>query len=200
MLAYIKGKLEDKAVNYIIVDNNDIGYKIYMGENAIESIGNMGDDIKVYTHYHVREDDISLYGFKTNEELRMFELLISVSGVGAKSALTILSNIEPSVFALAVITNDESKLVKIPGVGKKTAARIVLELKDKLKNVQSDNNINKEVEEKIVSNEKIEEAISALQVLGYNKREIERVLEKINLEELTLEEIIKQGLKYLAKR
>ena len=200
MFAYIKGKLEDKAVNYIIVDNNDIGYKIYMGENAIESIGNMGDNIKVYTHYHVREDDISLYGFKTNEELRMFELLISVSGVGAKSALTILSNIEPSVFALAVITNDESKLVKIPGVGKKTAARIVLELKDKLKNIQSDNNIDKEVEEEIVCNEKIEEAISALQVLGYNKREIERVLEKINLEELTLEEIIKQGLKYLAKR
>ena len=200
MFAYIKGKLEDKAVNYIIVDNNDIGYKIYMGENAIESIGNIGDNIKVYTHYHVREDDISLYGFKTNEELRMFELLISVSSVGAKSALTILSNIEPSVFALAVITNDESKLVKIPGVGKKTAARIVLELKDKLKNVQSDNNMEKEVEEKIVSNEKIEEAISALQVLGYNKREIERVLEKINLEELTLEEIIKQGLKYLAKR
>ena len=200
MFAYIKGKLEDKAVNYIIVDNNGIGYKIYMGENTIETIGNIGDIIKVYTHYRVREDDISLYGFKTNEELRMFELLISVSGVGAKSALTILSNIEPSVFALAVITNDESKLVKIPGVGKKTAARIVLELKDKLKNIQSDNNIDKEVEEEIVCNEKIEEAISALQVLGYNKREIERVLEKINLEELTLEEIIKQGLKYLAKR
>ena len=199
MFAYIKGKLEDKAVNYIIVDNNGIGYKIYMGENTIETIGNIGDIIKVYTHYRVREDDISLYGFKTNEELRMFELLISVSGVGAKSALTILSNIEPSVFALAVITNDESKLVKIPGVGKKTAARIVLELKDKLKDIQSDNKTDKEIKEKIVSNEKIEEAISALQVLGYNKREIERVLEKTNLEELTLEEIIKQGLKYLAK-
>ena len=130
----------------------------------------------------------------------MFELLISVSGVGAKSALTILSNIEPSSFALAVITNDESKLVKVPGVGKKTAARIVLELKDKLKNIESDYNNNNAVKETIVNDQKIDEAISALQVLGYNKREIEKVFEKLELNELSLEEIIKQGLQYLSNR
>ena len=200
MYAYIKGSLEDKASNYVVIEAMGIGYKIFMGEAAIDGIGNIGDNIKVYTHYHVREDDISLYGFKTNEELRMFELLISVSGVGAKSALTILSNIEPSAFALAVITNDESKLVKIPGVGKKTAARIVLELKDKLKDIEAKNNDNKEVKQKIINNEKIEEAISALQVLGYNKREIEKVFEKLNLKELSLENIIKQGLQYLSNR
>ena len=133
MYAYIKGKLEYKMSNYIVVENMGIGYKIFMGESAINTIGDIGQEVKIYTHYHVREDDISLYGFKTNEELRMFELLISVSGVGAKTALIMLSNIEPSNFALAVITNDTQKLVKIPGVGKKTAARIILELKDKLK-------------------------------------------------------------------
>lgn len=200
MYAYIKGSLEDKASNYVVIEAMGIGYKIFMGEAAIDGIGNIGDNVKVYTHYHVREDDISLYGFKTNEELRMFELLISVSGVGAKSALTILSNIEPSSFALAVITNDESKLVKVPGVGKKTAARIVLELKDKLKNIESDYNNNNAVKETIVNDQKIDEAISALQVLGYNKREIEKVFEKLELNELSLEEIIKQGLQYLSNR
>ena len=200
MYAYIKGSLEDKASNYVVIEAMGIGYKIFMGETAIDGIGNIGDNVKVYTHYHVREDDISLYGFKTNEELRMFELLISVSGVGAKSALTILSNIEPSSFALAVITNDESKLVKVPCVGKKTAARIVLELKDKLKNIESDYNNNNAVKETIVNDQKIDEAISALQVLGYNKREIEKVFEKLELNELSLEEIIKQGLQYLSNR
>ena len=199
MFAYIKGSLEEKSSNYVVIETMGIGYKIFMGESAINSLGEIGDNTKIYTHYHVREDEISLYGFRTNEELRMFELLISVSGVGAKSALSILANIEPSVFALAVISNDTSKLVKIPGVGAKTAARIVLELKDKLKNEQSITKENKEAKIIIIDNEKVEEAISALQVLGYNKKEIEKVFEKIDLKEMSLEEMIKQGLKYLSK-
>ena len=199
MYAYIKGKIEYKSSNYVVVDNMGIGYKIYMGDSAINTLGDIGEDVKIFTHYHVREDDISLYGFKTNEELRMFELLISVSGVGAKLAIIMLSNIEPSSFALAVITNDTAKLVKIPGVGKKTAARIILELKDKLKEETiSDNSI--EEENELLNDEKIEEAISALQVLGYGKREIERVIKKFELKDMTLEDIIKEGLKYLAKR
>ena len=199
MYSYIKGKLEYKLNNYVVVDNMGIGYKIFMGASAINSIGDIGEEVKIFTHYHVREDDISLYGFKTNEELRMFELLISVSGVGAKMALAMLSNIEPSSFALAVITNDIAKLVKIPGVGKKTAARIVLELKDKLKETEDvvENNI--EPENELLKEEKVEEAISALQVLGYGRREIEKAFEKINLKDLTLEDITKEGLKYLAK-
>ena len=200
MFAYIKGSLEEKSSNYIVVETMGIGYKIFMGESAINSLGEIGDNIKVYTHYHVREDDISLYGFKTNEELKMFELLISISGVGAKSALVMISNMEPSSFALAVISNDTSKLVKIPGVGAKTAARIVLELKDKLKNEQSITKANKQEEISVIDNEIIEEAMSALQVLGYNKREIEKVFEKLELDNLSLEDIIKQGLKYLSRR
>ncbi len=199
MFAYIKGNLVYKSSNYVVIDNGGIGYKIFMGDTSINSLGEIGTDVKIYTHYHVREDDISLYGFITNEELRMFELLIQVSGVGAKSALVMLSNIEPSTFAIAVISNDTSKLVKIPGIGAKTAARIVLELKDKLKNDQiSSNKTNKENIE--LDNEKVEEAISALQVLGFNKKEIEKVLEKIETDTLELEDIIKQGLLYLSKR
>ena len=200
MFAYIKGSLEEKSNNYIVVEAMGIGYKIFMGESSINSLGEIGDNIKIYTHYHVREDDISLYGFKTNEELRMFELLISVSGVGAKSALVMISNIEPSEFAIAVISNNTSKLIKIPGIGAKTAARIVLELKDKLKNEQTMTKESKEEKTELMDDEKVEEAISALQVLGYNKKEIEKVLDKINLEELALEDIIKKGLLYLSKR
>lgn len=199
MIAFVSGILEMKLNGYIVIDVGGVGYKVFMSESAIDSLGNIGDKVKVYTHHHVREDDISLYGFLTMEELNMFELLISVSGVGAKSALSILASIEPSSFALAVITNDTSRLVKIPGVGSKTAARIVLELKDKLKNqemVAKKDAINKKA---TVNEEELDEAISALQVLGYNRRDIERVFEKIDLSNLTLEDMIKQGLKYLSR-
>ena len=133
MLAYIKGKLAYKASGYIVIDVGGLGYKVFMSETAINSLGEIEEEIKVFTHYHVREDDISIYGFLSNEELRLFELLISVSGVGAKSAIAMLSNIEPSSFALAIISNDTTEIVKVPGIGAKTAARIILEIKDKLK-------------------------------------------------------------------
>ena len=199
MIAFVSGILELKLIGYIIIDVGGIGYKVFMSESAIDSLGNVGDKVKVYTHQHVREDDISLYGFLTMEELNMFELLISVSGVGAKSALSILANVEPSSFALAVITNDTSKLVKIPGVGAKTAARIVLELKDKLKNqdmVAKKENIVKKTR---VNEEELDEAITALQVLGYNRRDIEKAFETIELNDMKLEDMIKQGLKYLSR-
>ena len=198
MFAYIKGSLEQKSTNYVVIDVGGIGYKIFMPTKSIESLGEIGEVVKVHTHYYVREDNISLYGFKTNEELRMFELLLQVSGIGAKSAIAMLSEISPSSFALAVISDDISKLVKIPGIGKKTAARIVLELKDKLKTEEA---ITKTEEEKLsISNEEeTNEAVAALQVLGYTKREIEKALEKIDTKNLQLEEIIKQGLKYLAR-
>ena len=199
MITFISGILEMKLNGYIVIDVGGIGYKVFMSETAIDSLTDIGDKVKVYTHQHVREDDISLYGFLTMEELNMFELLISVSGVGAKSALSILANVEPSTFALAVITNDTSKLVKIPGVGAKTAARIVLELKDKLKN--QDMVVKKEniVKRTKVNSEELEEAITALQVLGYNRRDIEKVFEKIELNNMKLEDMIKQGLKYLSR-
>ena len=198
MIAYVKGKLDTKTNTFVVIDVQGIGYKIFMSAKSIESLGEIGQEVKVYTHYYVREDNISLYGFSSNEELRMFELLISVSGVGAKSAIAMLSEITPSSFALAVITDDISKLVKIPGIGKKTAARIILELKDKLKTetaIEQTEEVNVQIEKENDSNE----AIAALQVLGYTRKEIEKVFEKIDIKKLELEEIIKQALKYLAR-
>ena len=199
MIAFVNGILDMKLNNFVVIDVAGVGYKVFMSECAIDKLGEVGEKVKVYTHHHVREDDISLYGFLTLEELNMFELLISVSGVGAKSALSILANIDPSVFALAVITNDTSKLVKIPGVGAKSAARIVLELKDKLKN-QDVIDKKKETVNKITADEEdLDEAISALQVLGYNRKDIEKVFEQLDISGLKLEDIIKLGLKYLSR-
>lgn len=200
MLAYIKGSLEMKFDNYVVIDVGGLGYKVFMSERAIEEVGNIGDIVKVHTHYRVREDDISIYGFLSNEELKMFELLLGVSGIGAKSAITMLSNITPSSFALAVITNDTSKLVKIPGVGAKSAARIILELKDKIKTIEAKTQeTSTKLQEAIVDDNKLQEAISALQVLGYNRKEIEKAFEKMDVEILSLEDMIRKGLSILAK-
>ena len=197
MYAYIKGSLEVKTKGYIVIDVNGIGYKIFMSETAISELGEIGQVVKVHTYLKVKEDEMSLYGFNTNEELRMFELLLSVSGIGAKSAINILSNITPSSFALAVITDDVAKIKALPGIGPKGAQRIVLELKDKLNKEQDIEEVEKK-EEKVIDTQKYNEAISALQVLGYSKKEIEKALQGIN-EELTVEEIIKLGLKNLAR-
>ena len=199
MYAYIKGELEIKTQNYVVVEVSGIGYKIFMSETAIDALGNIGEIVKIYTYLKVREDEMSLYGFNTNEELRMFELLLTVSGVGAKSAIGILSNITASSFALAVITNDVNKIKALPGIGPKGAARIILELKDKIKTeeaISEDKNI--KLDEKIVNNENVNEAISALRVLGYSKKEIDEALQKVD-SNLSVEDIIKYGLKNLSK-
>ena len=197
MYAYIKGILEVKSTTYVVIDNSGIGYKIYMSSKSIGCIGNVGDTVKVHTHYHVREDDISLYGFISEEELRMFEILINVSGVGVKSALTMLSDITPASFAMAVITDDVERLTKVPGVGKKTAQRLILELKDKL--AKEDLSVDETEEEKVVKTKIDNDAVTALQVLGYSKKEIEQVLEKVDMKDLSTEETIKMALKYLSK-
>ena len=199
MISYIKGTLEIKAKDYIVVDVGGIGYKIFMSETAINEL-EKGTEAKVFTYMRVREDDISLYGFLNNEELVTFELLISVGGVGAKSAITILSNITPSKFALAVITNDVNTLKKLPGIGAKTAARIILELKDKMKTEQGiEESKNEEIKEAIVLDNKANDAVEALCVLGYTRKDVEKALSKIDTNKLTVEEIIKQGLKYLGR-
>lgn len=198
MFAYIKGILDTKTNNYVIIETGGIGYKIFMSLKSIEHLGETGKSVKVYTYYYVREDNISLYGFTTNEELRMFELLLSVSGIGAKSAIAMLSEITPSSFALAVISNDVSKLVKIPGIGKKTAARIVLELKDKLKTEEAIEQ-SEELEVAIKEDNKSSELIAALQVLGYTRKEIDKVLEKMDIDSIGLEDAIKKALAALSQ-
>ena len=207
MIAYVKGELVQKQIGYVVIDVGGLGYKIFMSEPSIDEIGNIGDTVKVHTYYRVSEDDISLFGFNTQEELRMFELLISVSGIGAKTAIAMLACIEPSQFAIAVISDDIDTLKRIPGVGPKSAQRIVLELKDKMKKEQQIAELtNASLEQKskvkkiIVTDSKIQEAIDALQVLGYTKKDVEKALEKIDTAELTVEAIIKQALRELAIR
>ena len=198
MIAYLRGILAIKSTDFVVIDVNGIGYKVYMSKTDIEALENIQTEVKVYTYLKLREDDISLYGFNSNDELNMFELLISVGGIGAKSAITILSNITPSKFALAVITNDVNTLKKLQGIGPKTAQRIILELKDKIKTedaIDISNGLNIANEEKIQENE--EELVQALQVLGYRRYEINQILSKVNAE--TLEDRIKQALQYLAK-
>lgn len=198
MIAYIKGNLEIKSNTYVVIDVNGVGYKIFMSANAINEIGEIGSIVKVHTYYYVREDNISLYGFNTQEELKMFELLLSVSGIGAKSAITMLSEIKPSNFALAVISDDVKALTKIPGIGAKSAQRIILELKDKLKTEQAiSKDVSVEMKTFIQNTSQVDEAISALQVLGYNKREIEKAFEQIDCKEANVEELIKKALKIL---
>lgn len=200
MFAYIKGTLEEKSTNYVVIDVGGIGYKIFMSNISINEIGELGNKVKVHTHYYVREDNISLYGFLTHEELKMFELLLSVSGIGAKSAITMLSNITPASFACAIISNNVALLKKIPGIGPKTAQRIILELQDKLKAEQELTKDEEQTEIKVInSNENLEEAAQALQILGYNKKEIDKAFEKIANTDVSVEELIKKGLSILAR-
>lgn len=205
MLAYIKGELAVKARGYVVIDVGGLGYKVFMSELAMENVGNIGEIVKVHTYYRVMEDDISIFGFNTSEELRLFELLISVSGVGAKTAITMLGTIKPEDFAIAIISNDINTLKKLPGIGAKTAQRIVLELKDKLKKEKqieelsiATNNSNI-IKTEIEKDQKLEEAFTALQVLGYSTKEIEKVMEKID-KKLSLEEIIRLGIQQLANK
>ena len=209
MFAYIKGTLEMKMTDYVVIDVGGLGYKIYMSSIGMEKLGNIGEEVKVYTYYRVREDDVSIYGFNSNEELRMFELLLSVSGVGAKTALAMLAVCTPSEFVLAIVSEDINVLTSIPGIGPKSAKRIILELKDKIKkgeqiqeltNASNTINVKTKMQQAIENEGKITEAIAALQVLGYNKREIEKAFETLaNKEEMTTEDLIKKGLTILSK-
>ena len=199
MLAYIKGTLESKMKGYVVIDVGGLGYKVYMSDVGMDRLGKLGDTVKVHTYYQVREDDISIFGFNTSEELIMFELMISVSGIGAKTALAMLAVIEPSKFALAVISEDVATLIQIPGIGPKSAKRIILELKDKVKkDEQIAQAQNIEIQKAVMEDNKITEAISALQVLGYNKKDIEKALSTIDKKDMSVEEIIKKGLSLLS--
>lgn len=209
MLAYIKGTLEMKMTEYVVIDVGGLGYKVFMSSIGMEKLGEIGSQVKVYTYYRVREDDISIFGFNSNEELKMFELLLSVSGVGAKTALAMLAVCTPSEFVLAIISEDINLLTSIPGIGSKSAKRIILELKDKIKKEQqiqelteatkNNSSVQKtKMQQLIEDDNKVQEAIAALQVLGYNKKEIEKAFMKIDKTDLSTEDLIKKGLTILS--
>lgn len=198
MLHYIKGTLAMKQDNGIVVETGGIGYELTVASNSSVYLAKEGEKITVYTAMMVREDDISLYGFGQKEELDTFRKLITVSGVGAKAAISILSAMPLSQLHQAIILEDAKALTKANGVGKKTAERIVLELKDKfgqLEDVQVPEGFDTPVSEG--ASDGRSEAVRALIALGYSKGEAVNALAAVKEMDLTAEEYIKQALKRL---
>lgn len=198
MYYYIKGTLAVKGENYAVVDASGVGYKLNVSSTFMENSGPLGTDITVYTYLSVREDAMELYGFYSEEEREMFLKLISVSGVGPKVGLSVLSVGVPQKIAAAIVTADEKFLTKASGVGAKAAKRIILELKDKIDNSElglsgTDAAVT-DVSEVITDSRA--EAMSALTVLGYSAQEAKNVLLKLDAS-LSTEELIKQALSKL---
>lgn len=196
MFAYIKGTLVRKTADSIIIDVNGIGFKVLTAGSSLTACNETGSEIKLYTCFYVREDTQALYGFLNEDELKMFEQLITVTGVGPKAALSLVSNIPPSKFGLAVLTDDADSFTKAPGIGKKTAQRIILELKDKLKKSNDQfSNIKTENISLQPSINKMQEAVSALIMLGYSSQEANAAVLAVYDEEKSIEQIIKDALK-----
>ncbi len=194
MFAYLMGKLAIKNRDTAVLDVGGVGYKLFIPYSTYQLLPDIGEEVKLSTYMAIRENDISLFGFFSCEELRIFELLISVSGVGPKSAVGVLSDITPADFSLAVITDDVNRLTKVSGIGKKTAQRIIVELKDKMKNEDVSCCDDTPVIRNVVSND-VEEAISALQVLGYCNKDAVNMVSKVATEDMPVEEIVKLALK-----
>lgn len=195
MYEYIIGDVVNIQEDYLVLENNGIGYKIYASKNSLSHISER-ENVKMYTYFNLRDDGIFLYGFGTREELDMFELLLLVSKIGPKIAMGILSVLKPNDIKVAIMNNDTKLLCKAPGIGKKTAGRIVLELKDRI-----DQNIDIEDSLNIVEeNGNVKEAIDALMSLEYTKGEIDKALDRIDISGLTTEEIIKLVLKNMFKK
>ena len=195
MISYIKGDV--KAINEegFIIETNNIGYYINSTLTSLSNI-QINNEYKIYTSMQVREDDISLYGFYSKDELEMFLLLISVSSIGPKIAIGMLSSISADEIKLAIVNNDIDKLTDAKGIGKKTASRIILELVDKVKKMAIPD-LDKVEKVNLVKNNDIEVAREALKNLGYMENDVARVLNELKDTDLSLEGLIKESLKRL---
>lgn len=201
MFSYLSGILKEKTQNYVVIDVSGVGFKIYTSLTSLNSIASKTEDDKItfYTYLYIKEGIMDLYGFSSKEELTMFELLISVSGVGAKGAVAILSTATPQKLAVSVVTNDVAAIKKASGIGPKTAQRVILELKDKIKNeTLTGGDILEASDNEVISlPEGKNEAVSALMVLGYTKFEAEKAVSKVDSSINDVEDIIKAALKAL---
>ena len=199
MFYYLKGRAAHLAPNLAVIDCGGVGYACRTTSYTLSGL-QMGQEVTLYTHLNVREDAMELYGFGTEKERNCFQLLIGVSGVGPKAALSILSATTPEGLATAIITGDEKALTVAQGIGKKIAQRILLELKDKLAKEQGSFDAGSGVSVPLpVQNSKSGEAAAALAVLGYGSQEIAAALKGIDMDALPLEEIIRQSLKKMVK-
>lgn len=201
MFYYVSGTVAHMEDHLAVIDCGGVGYACRTTNYTLSSL-RKGEKAKLFTHLNVREDAMELFGFASQEELNLFEQLISVSGVGPKAAISILSATTPANLALSIITGDEKALTCAPGIGKKIAQRVILELKDKLAKGQAMTMTGESyggTGVTVIPENKLSEATAALAVLGYSQAEINVALKGIDLSSLSLEAIIKEALKKMMK-
>lgn len=201
MIAYVKGTIEEVGTDYVVLDYQGMGYRILVPQNVPNQLPAQGEEIKLHTHFHVREDAMQLFGFLTKGDLEMFRLLITVSGIGPKGALGILSVLSANDLKFAILAGDAKTISLAPGIGKKTAEKTVLELKDKVK-------LEDAFEEKLKETEKVDgkdlqgvrqDAVEALVALGYSQTEALKAVREIDITpDMDAEQVLKLGLKKLA--
>lgn len=199
MLSYVRGELVAIEEDKVIVDVHGVGFGIFMPAQSMNYLPMIGEEVKLHTYMNVREDAIQLYGFLTRDDLKVFKLVIGVSGIGPKGGLSILSQMSPDDLRFAVMANDAKMIAKAPGIGKKTAEKLIIELKDKL---DIEDVLNKHVDDVDVtvvtnaSNEVQAEAVQALVALGYGSTEATKAVKKVQIDEnTTVEEVLKLALK-----
>lgn len=199
MFYYLNGTVAHKEPYLAVIDCGGVGYACRTTTYTLSSL-NIGEKAKLFTHVNVKEDAIDIYGFSTTEELHLFQQLIGVSGVGPKAGLAILSSSTPANLAMSIITGDERALTNAPGVGKKIAQRVILELKDKLTKAQPEMNMEQYggTGVTVLPENKSGEAAAALAVLGYSRDEIAMALRGVDMEGQPLEQIIRAALRNLA--
>ena len=207
MFYYISGKLAHLDPVFAVIDAGGVGYKLTISLTTYSFLSQKGsdkDDVTLFTHMAVREDGVELYGFYSDEELEAFKLLITVSGVGPKAAISILSQMTPRDLSMAICSENSKAISKANGVGPKTAARIVLELKDKLSKspIGNSDSMLEAVSSAVVSpsfSSKLSDAQDALMALGYSRNEAQSVLKTIDAEKYELDDIIRLALKKIMK-
>lgn len=201
MYEYIRGQFQGISKDYVVIELNNIGYKIFTSGNTMSNMPKVGDEVLLYLEQIVREDFIGLYGFTTREELEMFKLLLSINGVGAKAALSLSSISTVNNLKYAIMMGDEKHITRAPGIGKKTAQRIILELKDKLKPdelTSEEGQLIEGINDNSDYSFNINETLSALMALGYTEKEAQKALEKVD-KTLSIENMIKESLKLLMR-
>ena len=197
MISYIKGTLERRGENDIIVETGGIGYRIFVSPATLAKLPQTGETVQIFTYFSVKEDGMSLYGFAAREEQEMFEKLLLVSGVGPKGALGFLSVLKPSEIVMAILSDDVKTLSKAPGIGRKTAQRVILDLKDKFKTEDAVSSFEgtADIAESFVGGDAKFEAIDAMTALGYSRSEAAQAVNAVAAEGMTTEDILKAALK-----
>ena len=196
MIGSLIGLVKDKKPNLVLIEVNGIGYEVNVPLSTSFKVPSINQSIYILTHLIVREDQHTLYGFATDEERNLFRALIKISGVGPKLALTILSGINTNDFIKSVLTEDIDTLVHLPGIGKKTAERLVVEMKDKVNEISVSLEI---TDTGLPGSNTVKEAHDALVNLGYKSAEAKKILEKIDKNDLAVEDLLKQALQSLNK-